>query len=1628
MSQENECSILIVDDSESDRAVYVRYLQAEKNFNYQIIETDTLEAALDSWERNHPDLVLLDINLPDGNGLEFLEAIAQTYPTPKLPVIVMTSQTDTRSLLDAMKKGASDYLFKEERNSDIFRRRVAHLFNELELSRRLARLKQQEILCAEIALRIRAFSNLEDIYQAIVTEVRQFLATDRVIVYQFNPDMSGQIVAESVIRPWEPSLHAQVIDNCLRDNQGIAYQQGKVFSVSDIYDANLTDCHVELLADFQVRANLVVPILLPHTVAQTNPLWGLLIAHECSGPRHWKTDDIEFLQRLSVQLAIALQQSVAYEQLQNELAQRKRAESILQKLIAGTSSVTGEAFFPAFVQNVAETLEICYALITEVVGDQLHTLGFWANGALQPSISYSAVHTPCEYCLRDGEFYCEKLIQELFPKDVDLVTMKAESYLGVVLKDHEGNAIGNLCILDTKPIAEYKRAEAIAILKIFAARASAELQRKQADEKLQELNQSLEIQVEERTAALQESEITNRTILETIPDLLLRLSPDGTCLNYMEPRLEKEKFLPIVHHISEVLPPEILQNTLQVIERAIATKELQIHEHQLVKHDRLTYEEIRVLAINDQEVLVIVRDISDRKQVEEQLQKTTNRLAIALKSGSIGYWEWDLANNICLWDERMYELYGVDKKSNSLAECEILANALHPDDRNSVETLLQQAILGKAEYDTEFRIVHSDSSIHFIKAYGVVLRDTQGNPQSIIGVNFDISDRKRAEQSLEESRQFLQTVLDTFPLSVFWKDRQSVYLGCNQNFAQGANLTSTAEIVGKTDYDLPWGAKEASFYQAHDRQVIESGVAKLAIEETITLGTGETRWIETNKIPLRDLNGNVIGVVGTFQDISDRKQAEDNLKNERLRLQLALDAAKMGAWSRSSESHQLIWSDRVQEIFGFVPGTFSGDPETFVAMIHPEDRDRVVQALDHTFATGEPYHLEYRIFRRDGEMRWISVWGTLTEMLSTDERQLIGVIADISDRKQVEEALRISEIRFRNAFDTTAVGMCLVSPLGEFLQVNPALCDFWGYSETELVEMNFQDITHSDDLASDLELLQQLLAGEITHYNLEKRYFTKEQALIWGYLSVSLVRSSQGEPLYFVSQIQDITDQKQAEIALQQSEERFRRIFYSRVVGMIFADFQGRIIDANDCFLDMIGYTREELETGKIDWLAMTPPEYLAKDYECMEYLIQNGEVEPWEKEYYRKDGSRIAILIGAAFLTETNNESICVIIDISDRKQAEKSLRKSQQFIQTIINTVPLPLFWKDRQSVFLGCNQQLAQLLGLSSTTEIEGKTDFDLSLTEDQAIAYRAGDQRVITSGEAELGREETYTLDNGELNWIETHKAPLRDGDDNIIGVVGMFQNINERKQYEFALQEKNSELEKLLQLREETLELREDMSNMIVHDLRTPLTTITLAAGMINKYGDRVGQRALIVRKAVQILDSAKQLEKMIDSLLFMAKLEAGKMLFNLIPTDLNRLGSEVIADFELIANARDIELYSELPNFGQTIAVDATILRRIIDNLMSNALKFSPSGGQVTLSLEYLPENRLKVKVADTGTGISEAEKQKIFQKFEIGSLKRNVSQTGLGLAFCKMAVEAQGGTLAIADNHPQGVIFIVEI
>ncbi|WP_414569890.1 AAA family ATPase [Nostoc sp. CCY 9925] len=182
-------------------------------------------------------------------------------------------------------------------------------------------------------------------------------------------------------------------------------------------------------------------------------------------------------------------------------AELKRAETTLQNLVTGTAAVTGQDFFPALVHHIAEALHVPYALVTELVEGKLKTLAFWAHGALQPQISYFPAHTPCEFALRDGLFYCESCIQEIFPEDLDLVAMQADSYLGISLKNAKGEPIGNLCILDVQPLSDRRRIEII--LDVFAARAAAELERKRAIEALHQLNQSLEIRVKQRTAQLE---------------------------------------------------------------------------------------------------------------------------------------------------------------------------------------------------------------------------------------------------------------------------------------------------------------------------------------------------------------------------------------------------------------------------------------------------------------------------------------------------------------------------------------------------------------------------------------------------------------------------------------------------------------------------------------------------------------------------------------------------------------------------------------------------------------------------------------------------------------------------------------------------------------------------------------------------------------------------------------------------------------------------------------------------------------------------------------------------------------------------------------------------------------------
>lgn len=317
-------TILLVDDSEVDRATYRRFLLAEHEWSYNIVEFDNGEEALQWCQKQIPDIFLLDYFLPDMDGIALLEQLRQQTGQDILPAIVLTGQGNIQIAVDLLKRGAQDYLEKSQLTPQILQRSINYILQNSHLIKERKWQQQQQVL-AQTALAIRDSLKLEDILNTTVTKIRHILQCDRVIIFQFAPDWSGTVVVESVGSEWTAILSTQIDNPCFSEKYFEPFKQGLVTAKADIYTAGIARCHLEMLAGFQVRANLVVPIF------QEGTLWGLLIAHHCAGPREWHPSEIELMRQLSAQVSIAIQKANLFEQLKTELRERKQAEIALRE-------------------------------------------------------------------------------------------------------------------------------------------------------------------------------------------------------------------------------------------------------------------------------------------------------------------------------------------------------------------------------------------------------------------------------------------------------------------------------------------------------------------------------------------------------------------------------------------------------------------------------------------------------------------------------------------------------------------------------------------------------------------------------------------------------------------------------------------------------------------------------------------------------------------------------------------------------------------------------------------------------------------------------------------------------------------------------------------------------------------------------------------------------------------------------------------------------------------------------------------------------------------------------------------------------------------------------------------------
>ncbi|TYQ25084.1 PAS domain-containing protein [Pseudanabaena sp. UWO311] len=524
---------------------------------------------------------------------------------------------------------------------------------------------------------------------------------------------------------------------------------------------------------------------------------------------------------------------------------------------------------------------------------------------------------------------------------------------------------------------------------------------KHAEMALKKLNDELEIRIEQRTADLQQSEARNLAIIKALPDLLLLLKPDGTCIQCILPSTDdKSKYIPIKHHISEVLSPEDLQVQIKIAETAIATGEVQIYEHQLTKFGKTVYEEVRITPYGADELLVIVRDITNHKLAEEQLIKSDAHLKVAQRISKLGSWEFDLRTGDVIWSEEVFRIFGRAPAFGTPTYPE-LQKSLHSDDWEYFDQVVQNAIATCQSYEVEYRICWADGTLIYVLARGEIICDLMGNAIQIVGTLLDISDRKEIEQQLQNLTDRLTLAIKSASIGIWewdiahnclvWDERTYELYGINPDQSSDAYLAWVSRV------------------HPSDRAIAETAV-QLALngekeyepEFRIVLPDGNIRYLKAYALVQRNTDGEPQRLIGINFDITDRKLAEELLLKSDTHLKTAQRIGKLGSWEFEVNTGKLTWSDEVFRIYGLEPSGNPPDYDQLQLYIHPEDWQNFDQTVQAAMSLEQSYDLEHRIIQPNGTLIYVMARGEMIYNVSGQLTHIIGTAIDITDRKLAE--------------------------------------------------------------------------------------------------------------------------------------------------------------------------------------------------------------------------------------------------------------------------------------------------------------------------------------------------------------------------------------------------------------------------------------------------------------------------------------------------------------------------------------------------------------------------------------------------------------------------------------------------
>ncbi|MDH5695530.1 MAG: PAS domain S-box protein [Dehalococcoidia bacterium] len=845
------------------------------------------------------------------------------------------------------------------------------------------------------------------------------------------------------------------------------------------------------------------------------------------------------------------------------------------------------------------------------------------------------------------------------------------------------------------------------------------------------------------------------------------------------------------------------------------------------------------------------------------------------------------------------------------------------------------------------------------------------------------------------------TLIEEAPIGICHVDLKGKVTYVNRRFEEVSGY-SRREIVGKNGFKLGVFSRETLKHFAQRMKDRLMGKPAQRLETKFKCKDGKWIWVEIEGRILRER-----GVPVCFQlvsrDVSERRQAEEALRESEAQLKTTLASIYTGIIVIDAEKHQIV------------------DANALAVKMIGAPKEQIIGAVCHRYiCPAEEGHCpitdlgltvdnsECVLLNANGEN--VPILKSVVPVMLGGRKHLVESFINITERKRAEEALRESEERFRSIVENSHEGIHILDDAYRYIYVNDEMCRIRGYSRAELIGHDFREFLDEESKQFFVDRHMRIQRGEEVPSRYQFNIIRKDGEKRTVEVSASKVKDSAGKVRTIV-QVLDVTERKQAEEALRQSQEALRKILESVTDGISVIDLNGVITEVNQRTVEMHGFGSKDELLGKNAIELVAPRDHERIAINMQQALKQGKTISGVEYTLLKVDGSEFPGELGTSVLKDASGNSvghITIARDITERKQAEEALKESEAKYRTLFEDSRDAFFITTRDGRVVDVNQSFLELFGYTRKEAI-GLDVRQMYFNPDDRHRFQ---QQIEQKGEVRDYELKLYNRDGGELTCLLNATVRRTNGGD-ILGYHGFIHDITERR----LIEQREEEMQQELILSSRLASIGE-MASGIAHEINNPLTAVI-------GYAQLLGQRDVPedIKEVVGVInEGAQRVAEIVQKLLTFARgTKAEKE-----PVDINSVLTSVLEmrSYEMYANNIEVksELVSDLPltvaNLGQ--------LQQVFLNIVMNAeqaMMEAHDRGKLSIKTERI-NNSIRVSIADDGPGIAKEDIGKIFNPFFTGRDRG----TGLGLSIAYSIVKAHKGRIHAKSTLGKGSTFIVEL